>query len=86
LNAKHLSNAVSLNVNSSDKKEQKKIVRDAATRVSSYASFIASVFVLIFLYFLVAFLNLPYIINLILGLCAAAALYFSFNYFQNRLP
>ncbi len=86
LNAKNLSNAVSSNVNSSVKKEPKKIVSDAATRVSSYANFITSVFVIIFLYFLVVWLNLPYIINLILGFCAAAALYFLFNYFQNRLP
>ncbi len=73
-------------MNSSDKKEPKKIVRGAATRVSRYASFIVSVFVLIFLYCLVASLNLPYILNLVLGLCGAAALYLSFNYFQNRLP
>ena len=67
MNAKHLSSAVSSNVNSSDKKEPKKIVRGAATRVSRYASFIVSVFVLIFLYCLVALLNLPYILNLVLG-------------------
>jgi len=84
--AKHIRNAVSSNVNASDKKESKEIISDAATRVSSYVGFMGSFFVLIMLFFLVALLNLPYILNLVLGLCGAAALYLSFNYFQNRLP
>lgn len=84
--ARHIKNAVSSSVNKSDKEESKEIIRDAATRVSSYVGFMFSLFVLILLFFLVALLNLPYILNLILGLCGAAALFFSFNYFQNRLP
>ena len=84
--AKHLKNAVSSNVNKSDKEESKEIIRDAATRVSSYLGFMFTLFALILLFFLVALLNLPYILNLILGICGAAALFFSFNYFQNRLP
>jgi uncharacterized protein YqhQ len=84
--AKHIRNAVSSKANSSDKEESKEIISDAATRVTSYLGFMASFFVLIMLFFLVALLNLPYILNLVLGLCGAAALYLSFNYFQNRLP
>ncbi len=84
--AKHVKNALSSNSNTSDKEESKEIIKDTATRVSSYFGFLLSFLVLMMMSFLVAILHLPYLINLILGICGAAALYFSYVYFQNKLP
>jgi hypothetical protein len=84
--ANHVKNVLSSKSNTSDKEESKEIIKDAATRVSSYFGFLLSFFALMMMSFLVAILHLPYIINLILGICGAVALYISFIYFQNRLP
>jgi Flp pilus assembly protein TadB len=84
--ARHVYNAVNPNVKLGDKKDSKEILKDSGTRGSSYLGFLFSCFIAILVFFLVSLLHLPYILNLILGICGAALLYFSFNYFQNRLP
>lgn len=84
--ARHLHNVLNPHVDSADKEESKEILKDSATSVSSYLGFMFTVFVLLLAVLLVSLLGLPYIFNLILGVGGAALLYFSYNYFQNRLP
>ena len=84
--ARHINNALNPNASSSDKKESVEILKNSATQVSSYLGFIFTFFLLMLAFLLVGLLGLPYIVNLILGICGAVLLYFSFNYFQNRLP
>jgi predicted PurR-regulated permease PerM len=82
--AKHIYNATNPNANPSDKKESREILKETSNQVSNYLAFMFSCFALIALIGLVAILQLPYLVNLILGLLAAALLVYLYFYFQNR--
>lgn len=84
--AHHVYKAISPKANSADKEESKEILKDTGTQISSYLGFLFSFLVLCLAGGLVAMLDLPYAINLILGIGGAVLLFFSFNFFQNRLP
>jgi hypothetical protein len=84
--ARHIYNAVSPNINASDKEESKEILKDSATQASSCLGFMFSCLIAMLIFFLISMLNLPYILNLILGICGAIFLYVAYVYFQNRLP
>ena len=82
--AKHVANVIRPNANKDDKEESKEVMRVVGNQALNYLGFIGSFFLVVILAIPIGLLHLPYFINLILGLGAAAFLVFSYYYFQNR--
>jgi hypothetical protein len=82
--ARHVANVVRPNADKYEKEESKEILRVVGNQTLNYFGFLGSCLLILVLTFPIALLHLPYIINLILGLSAAAFLVFSYYHFQNR--
>ena len=82
--AKHVANVIRPNADKDVKEESKEVLRVVGNQALNYFGFIGS-FLLVFILALpIGLMHLPYLINLILGLCAAAFLIFAYYHFQNR--
>lgn len=82
--ARHIANVVRPNVDKYEKEESKEVLRIVGNQAFNFFGFLGCCLIILVLTIPIAFLHLPYIINLILGICAAALLVFSYYHFQNR--
>ena len=81
---RHVANAIRPNADKYDKEESKEVLRVVGNQTLNYFGVIGSFLLVVILALPIAFLDLPYLINLILGLGAATFLVFSYYHFQNR--
>jgi hypothetical protein len=82
--ARHIANVVRPNADKYEKQESKEVLRVVGNQTLNYFGFLGSCLLISVLTIPIALLHLPYIINLALGLIAAAILVFSYYHFQNR--
>ena len=81
---RHITNVVRPNADKYEKEESKEVLRVVGNQTLNYFGFLGSCLLVFVIGFPIALLHLPYIINLVLGLCAAVFLVFSYYHFQNR--
>jgi hypothetical protein len=81
---RHVSNAIRPGANKSEKEESIEVIKEVGHQASNNLGFMGSLFAVGFVALPIMLLNLPYIINLILGIAAAIFIFISYNYFQNR--
>lgn len=83
--ARHVYKALSPKADKFDRDESREILRDTGSAVGSYLGFMFTFFFILLVATAVALLQLPYIVNLVLGLVGAGILAYSYVYFQNRI-
>lgn len=83
--ARHVYKALSPKADKFDRDESREIIRDTGSAVGSYLGFIFTFLFLLLIATAVALLQLPYIVNLVLGLIGAGILAYAYVYFQNRI-
>jgi fatty acid desaturase len=83
--AKHVYKSFSPKADKYDRAESREILRDTGSAVGSYLGFIFTFLLILLIAAAIAVIQLPYFVNLVLGLIGAGILFLAYVYFQNRI-